>query len=155
MKTALFEKISLTQFESDGGSGYDGIKLPCRATAGSAGYDFFTPFDLIVEPGQKVTVPTGVRCLLAPDKFLVLLPKSGLGTRYGLILANTVGIIDSDYSGAKNEGHILVTLLNTGSQTVFIQKAKAFAQGLILSYFLTDDDGAAEARSGGHGSTGA
>ena len=154
METALFEKVPQEQFALDGGGDIANVRLPVRATAGSAGYDFFLPHAIELAPGEKITVPSGVRCLLAPSCFLAIVPKSGLGTKYCLGLANTVGIIDSDYYGAKNFGHILVALINRGAETVILPQGKAFVQGIILPYLTADNDGASGTRTGGHGSTG-
>ncbi len=154
MQTALFEKVPQEQFTLDGGGGLENVKLPIRATAGSAGYDFFLPHALELASGEKVTVPSGIRCRLAPNCFLAIVPKSGLGTKYCLGLANTVGIIDSDYYGAKNFGHILVTLVNRGAEKVVLPQGKAFVQGIILPYLTAGGDDASGTRTGGHGSTG-
>lgn len=88
------------------------IPLPRRATAGSAGYDFVCPVDVTLAPGEAVTIPTGIRCEMEPGWVLLLFPRSGLGFRHRLSLANTVGVIDSDYFHADNEGHILVRIVN-------------------------------------------
>ena len=93
---------------------YDDIKLPTRATTGSAGYDFFLPFnDLVLLPGTDCIIPTGIKCRMKPGWFLALYPRSGHGFKYKVCLANTVGVIDSDYYNCeKNEGHIIVKLCN-------------------------------------------
>ncbi|HRX13983.1 MAG TPA: deoxyuridine 5'-triphosphate nucleotidohydrolase [Eubacteriales bacterium] len=148
-----FEKVPKTQYIADGGKNYDDVILPARATSGSAGYDFFLPIDLDLKIGQKVTVPTGIRCKLDENAFLAIFPKSGLGVRYGLNLANTVGIVDSDYYGAKNYGHILITLVNNGDAPINLSKGKAFVQGIIMPYLKTGDDDVSAKRTGGHGST--
>jgi len=148
-----FEKVPKTQYIADGGQNYDDIILPLRATSGSAGYDFFLPAKLTLPIGKKITVPTGIRCKLDNDCFLAVFPKSGLGVKYRLNLANTVGIVDSDYYNAKNFGHILITLVNNGDQIIELDKGKAFVQGIIMSFYKTEDDEACEKRVGGHGST--
>jgi len=74
---------------------YDGIQLPRRATVGSAGYDFFAPFPVAFIPESPVLVPTGVRVRLDPDQFLMCVPRSGLGFKYGMRLRNGTGIIDA------------------------------------------------------------
>lgn len=152
-----FEKISCAQFEKDfcGKANYNDVILPKRATSGSAGYDFFAPFDFTLSSGETVTMPTGIRILLPKDKFLLICPRSGLGFKYRLQLDNTIGIIDSDYSGADNEGHIFIrmTLDSKQNKTLSIRKGEAFAQGIIMQYFVTDDDTAGGIRTGGFGST--
>lgn len=76
---------------------YDNISLPKRATKGSAGYDFFAPFDFSLNAGETILIPTGIRAEITDGWFLALFPRSGLGFKYRLQLDNTVGIIDSDY----------------------------------------------------------
>ena len=97
---------------------YEGIKLPRRATAGSAGYDFYMPADMSIAPGETVKIPTGIRVEMQEEWVLKCYPRSGLGFKYRLQLNNTVGIIDSDYFGSDNEGHIFAKL------TMIRRKAK-------------------------------
>lgn len=130
------------------------IILPKRATAESAGYDFFVPFNFIIGPGEEPIIPTGIKVKLDPGYFLMIVPRSGLGFKYQLCLANTVGIIDGDYfNNQNNEGHIMVKLINRGDRECFIKRGKAFCQGIILPYGLTIDDNATQERVGGIGST--
>ena len=152
-----FEKISKKRFTADlcGKCDYEDIKLPARATKNSAGYDFFAPFGFTLEPGKSVKIPTGIRVLLDDDKVLLIAPRSGLGFKYRLQLDNTVGVIDADYSGSDNEGHIFIKITNDSREekTLSVAKGEAFAQGVILQYFKTDDDSACSVRNGGFGST--
>ena len=76
---------------------YEEIKLPARATSGSAGYDFYTPAGFTLKPGESVKMPTGVRAEMEEGWVLQIFPRSSLGFKYRLQLNNTVGIIDSDY----------------------------------------------------------
>ena len=113
-KIGGFKKVSYEQFAADIKDVfpdfsednlreiYDGIKLPKRATAGSAGNDFFVPMDITLEPGQSIKVPTGIRVRINPGWWLGCFPRSGLGFKYRIQLDNTVGVIDSDYYNAKN-----------------------------------------------------
>lgn len=133
---------------------YDNIILPERATAGSAGYDIHTPFAFDMKPGESMTVLTGIRALIDPGCFLMIVPRSGLGFKYGIGLANTVGIVDSDYSDSDNEGHIYIKLVNRGDKTVSFNDGDRIAQGIFLPYAITDDDKAVASRNGGFGSTG-
>ena len=151
-----FEKVSRGRFVADGGdeSAYDGIKLPVRATAGSAGYDFFAPSDLSIPAGGTVKIPTGVRCRMVGDRVLAIFPRSGPGVKSRLALVNTVGITDADYYGADSEGHIMIKMTNNGDKDLFVEAGKGFAQGIFLRYYLTDDDAAVASRTGGFGSTG-
>ena len=123
-KIAKFEKVSRKQFQNDYLNSfpeltlknidliYDLVKLPKRATTGSAGYDFYAPFDIELAPGETIKVPTGIRCKIVDGWVLTMYPRSGLGFKFRLQLNNTVGIIDADYYGSSNEGHIYVKLTN-------------------------------------------
>ena len=155
MRTAAkFEKVSLETFSANGSKEiYEGIKLPKRATAKSAGYDFFSPISLKIAPNQTVTVATGVRALMPSDWCLMIFPRSGLGFKYRLRLNNTVGIIDADYSDSDNEGHIFIRMTNESDKTLEIPQGSAFAQGIFVQYLLTEDDNTVEIRNGGIGST--
>lgn len=156
-----FEKVSFDQYvNSIGGdvdlhAEYNNIKLPRRATTGSAGYDFFSPFNFELAPGETIKIPTGIRVLLDEDKFLAIYPRSGLGFKYRMQLDNTVGIVDSDYSWSDNEGHIFIKITNDGREgkTIHINKGEAFAQGIITQYFVTINDETNGIRNGGFGST--
>ncbi len=129
------------------------LKLPRRATAGSAGYDFHAPATFTLNPGETVKVPTGMRARIEAGWVLMLFPRSGLGFKYRLRLDNTVGIVDADYFGAENEGHIFVKLTNDGDNPLSVGAGEAFAQGVLLPFGLTLDDDAAGERTGGFGST--
>lgn len=158
---ARFMKVSRERFEADWRGAFpdrpapwEDLRLPQRATAGSAGYDFFTPTALELAPGESLAVPTGVRARIDPGWALLLFPRSGLGFKYRLMLNNTVGVVDSDYFGALNEGHIFIKLYNAGDRPLSVPAGAAFAQGVFLPYGLTDDDAAGGLRTGGFGSTG-
>ena len=134
---------------------YDGIKLPKRATKGSAGYDFYAPFDFTLAPGETIKIPTGIRAEMEEDWVLKLYPRSGLGFKYRLQMNNTVGIIDSDYFYSDNEGHIFVKITNDSNEgkTMEIAAGTGFVQGIFLEYGITVDDDAEGVRNGGFGST--
>lgn len=166
-----FEKVSFEQFEKDFKKIYDwcdnitedklreiydDIKLPSRATKGSAGYDFFAPFNIDIVQELYTTIPTGIRVILPQDKMLSIYPRSSLGFKHGMRLANTVGIIDSDYSYSDNEGHIMIEVTYDKPNLAHflrIDAGKAFAQGVITKYYTTDDDNVNNERNGGFGST--
>ncbi len=166
-RIARFEKVSLEQFregwtdtfgsaeEAEIRKIYDGIKLPKRATAGSAGYDFYAPATLKLEPGETVKVPTGIRVWMEPEWVLKCYPRSGLGFKFRLQLNNTVGIIDSDYYYSDNEGHIFSKITNDSNEgkTVEIKAGDGFMQGIFVEYGITMDDDATGIRNGGFGST--
>lgn len=134
---------------------YEGIRLPKRATSGSAGYDFFSPADFILEPGMTIKIPTGIRVEMDQEWVLKCYPRSGLGFKYRLQLNNTVGIIDSDYFFSDNEGHIFSKITNDTNEgkTVQIPADTGFMQGIFVEYGITVDDDATEVRNGGFGST--
>lgn len=166
-RIAKFQKVSWEQFlegwkdafpnteEEKIKEIYDGIRLPRRATAGSAGYDFFSPVDFELKPGETLKMPTGIRAWMEPDWVLKIYPRSGLGFKYRLQLNNTVGIIDSDYYNSDNEGHIFIKITNDSKEgkTVQVQENTGFAQGIFLEYGITVDDDATSVRNGGMGST--
>lgn len=163
-RIARFEKVSKAQFCSawqetfgtDGEAVYETIRLPRRATAGSAGYDFFAPALFTLSPGQTIKIPTGVRVWIENGWVLKLYPRSGLGFKYRLQLNNTVGIIDSDYYGADNEGHIFIKLTNDSNEErcLTVSAGDGFAQGIFVEYGITLDDECEGVRTGGFGSTG-
>ena len=134
---------------------YDGIKLPKRATSGSAGYDFYAPVTLTMKPGETVKVPTGIRVEMEENWVLKCYPRSGLGFKYRLQLNNTVGIIDSDYFYSDNEGHIFAKITNDTNEnkTVEIPEGTGFMQGIFVEYGITVDDDVTSVRNGGFGST--
>jgi dUTP pyrophosphatase len=134
---------------------YERIKLPKRATAGSAGYDFFTPVELVLKPGDTVKLPTGIRVEMEQDWVLKCYPRSGLGFKYRLQLNNTVGIIDSDYFHSDNEGHIFAKITNDSREgkTVCLEAGAGFMQGIFVEYGITVDDCVTAVRNGGLGST--
>jgi dUTP pyrophosphatase len=129
-------------------TGYESIILPKRATKDSAGYDFFAPEDINI----PCIVNTGVRVKISPGYVLCIFPRSGLGFKYGVRLANTVGVIDSDYYYAENEGHIIIKC--ESNENIVLKKGERFAQGIFLPFGITIDDEAEGFRTGGFGSTG-
>lgn len=157
-----FEKISFEQFEKDWSGEswtapiiYEQIKLPRRATTGSAGYDIFAPYDIEIPSKGTVKVPTGIRVLLDDDKFLAVYPRSGFGFKYKMQLYNSVGIVDMDYAFSDNEGHIWCKFYNDcpEGKTINIKQGEAMCQGIIQQFFKTEDDNANGTRNGGFGST--
>lgn len=164
-----FEKISERQFFTDfaeylsdecldtrdSRAIYNTIKLPKRATTGSAGYDIFCPYNITIPPKGTVKVPTGIRVILDDDKFLAIYPRSGLGFKYKMQFWNTIPVIDADYSGSDNEGHIWCKFFNDSpdNKTIIVKQGDAMCQGIIQQYFTTIDDVADGIRNGGMGST--
>mgnify|MGYP004554253275 CR=1 FL=1 len=162
-RVARFEIVSFEQFKSAFDNKteeeiktiYDGLILPKRATKGSAGYDFFAPFDIVLKPGETAKIPTGIRVYIEENYVLKLYPRSGLGFKYRLQLNNTVGIIDSDYYYSDNEGHIFAKITNDSNEakTVEIKAHTGFMQGIFVEYGITFDDDVTSIRNGGFGST--
>ena len=166
-RIAQFFKVSFDQFEKgikhvfptmsekEIEELYWDIKLPKRATTGSAGYDFFTPFEFTLKPGETIKIPTGIRAKMDEDWVLKLYPRSGLGFKFRLQLNNTVGIIDSDYFNSDNEGHIFAKITNDSKEekVLSVEKGAGFMQGIFLEYGITVDDEADGVRNGGFGST--
>lgn len=160
-RIAKFEKVSEERYAEDANTicrdkhdDFVNIRLPKRATVGSAGYDFYAPFSFTLKPGESIKIPTGIRCKIKSNWVLKLYPRSGHGFKYLVKLANTVGIIDSDYYNSDNEGHIMVKLVNTGDKVLEVSRGDAFCQGIFVEYGLTVDDEVYETRNGGFGSTG-
>lgn len=166
-KIAKFHKISYAQFEKDWKDTfpqtdmqeikqiYDCLKLPRRATSGSAGYDFFTPIAMTLKPAQTIKIPTGICAEMQEGWVLQLYPRSSLGFKYRLQLNNTVGIIDSDYVSSDNEGHIFAKLTNDSKEgkTVVLDAMAGFMQGIFLPFGICEDDETYAKRNGGFGST--
>lgn len=166
-RIAKFDKVSMKQF-SEGWCDtfgevsedqlqkiYDGIILPKRATAGSAGYDFFSPLKFTLKPGETIKIPTGIRVAIDDGWVLKLYPRSGLGFKFRLQMNNTVGIIDSDYFHSDNEGHIFAKITNDSNEgkVLELDAGTGFMQGIFLEYGITADDDVTAVRNGGFGST--
>lgn len=165
-RIAAFEKVSFEQFEKDFSknfpqvndvkSAYDSIKLPQRATAGSAGYDFYAPVELNLKKGESLLIPTGIRSKINNGWVLKIYPRSGLGFKHRVQLDNTVGIIDADYYNSSNEGHIMIKLscdAHDDGHGVAVNAGDGFAQGIFVQFGITFDDDASGVRDGGFGST--
>lgn len=126
----FFKKVSYEQFEKDmiaqfGHSNFENdrklikkiwenLQPPKRSTVGSAGYDFKAPFNFSLIQGGSIIIPTGYRCFLNSDEVLLIYPRSGQGFKHRLSICNTVGVIDSDYTEADNEGHVMIKLVYDG-----------------------------------------
>lgn len=165
-KIAQFEKVSFEQFQNDFLKNfpdtkdvkavYESIKMPKRATTGSAGYDFYAPVDITLKKGESVLIPTGIRSKIEDGWVLKIYPRSGLGFKHRVQLDNTVGIIDADYYNSSNEGHIMIKLscdAHDEGHSVTVSAGDGFAQGIFLQFGITFDDDADGVRDGGFGST--
>jgi len=130
------------------------INLPVRATNYSAGYDFESAEDLIIKKNQIVLVPTGVKAHMLKDEVLMIHPRSSLAIKNGLMMPNSVGVIDADYfNNPKNEGHIMIPLYHLKDEDVHIKKGEKIAQGIFQKYLTIVDDSTNNNRDGGFGST--
>lgn len=172
-RIAKFEKVSYEQFLDDWSktfnienldvpkrmqikSIYESIQLPKRSTCGSAGYDFFSTLTFNLYPNKSIMIPTGIRVKIEQGWVLKIYPRSGLGTKFRTQLDNTVGIIDSDYYYAKNQGHIFIKLTNDSKEGKMLQAnlLDKIVQGVFCEYGVTVDDETENYRVGGFGSTG-
>ncbi len=134
------------------------INLPVRKTKYSAGYDFEAAEDTVVPaftPGTNPTlIKTGVKAYMLDDEMLCLYNRSSNPKKKGLILANSVGIIDKDYYGnPDNDGHIMFAFYNIKEEDVLIKKGECIGQGIFQKYLVADDDESDGDRTGGFGST--
>lgn len=163
MDAIKFEKVSFQQYLLDNPlkdvetafKEWEEIKLPVRATKGSAGYDFFLPYDICLEDGQQLDVYTGIRCSMPINVVLLCMPKSGIGSRYRLQFNNTIGVVDCDFFYSDNEGHIKAVIINDNrlGQKLELNRGKAFFQGVFVNYLTTIDDCTNGIRNGGYEST--
>lgn len=145
-------------FEIAKGFENSNINLPVRSTKNSAGYDVEAAEDCIIpafKPGQKPTlVKTGIKAYMESDEVLILANRSSNPGKKGLILANSIGVVDSDYYGnPDNDGHIMYAFFNFKAEDVEIKKGDRIGQAIFQKYLVTDDDIAQGERTGGFGST--
>lgn len=172
-KVAKFEKVSYEQFKKDFIATYhknddtvddkyiryiyNNIKLPKRATSGSAGYDFYSPISFNIAPGDNFVFPTGIKAYMDEGWVLTVHIRSSMGFKYGVSLSNTTGIIDKDYyNNENNGGHIFVKLSNSDksfNKAITVINGNAVCQGIFLPFGITVDDEVNEIRVGGIGST--
>jgi dUTP pyrophosphatase len=132
-----------------------GVTIPKRATDASAGYDLASIEDVTINPQEIKLIPTGLKVLMPKTEALFVFPRSSLAIKKGILMSNSVGVVDADYYGNKNnEGHIMVPLLNIKSEPVTILKGERVAQGIFLAYLKTTDDETENiVRLGGFGSS--
>jgi dUTP pyrophosphatase len=133
------------------------IHIPVRKTKTSAGYDIEAAEDVVIpvfEKGIKpVLVPTGLKAFMESDECLLILNRSS-GPKKGFILANSVGLIDSDYyNNPDNEGHIFFAFYNSLDKELEVKKGDVIGQAVFTKFLVTDDDNAKGERKGGFGST--
>ena len=133
------------------------IHMPVRKTKNSAGYDVEAASDIVIEPyknGMKPTlIPTGLKAYCQDDEYYILVNRSS-GPKKGLVMANSVGIIDADYYGNEsNDGHFYFQYWNFGDKPLEIKKGDVIGQVIFQKYLTVDDDNATGMRTGGFGST--
>ena len=145
-------------FEVAKGFENEGINLPKRKTKYSAGYDIEAAEDVVIPSFKKgmnpTLVKTGIKAYMQDDEALMLYNRSSNPKKKGLILANSVGVVDKDYyENPDNDGHIMFAFYNIKDEDTIVKKGDAIGQGLFQKYFVTDDDVAEGERVGGFGST--
>ena len=129
-------------------------KMPIRATKNSAGYDIYSPIDIIIMPGTMEMIWTNIKALFQEDEVLLLCVTSGMG-KHGIMVANTIGVIDSDYYGnISNDGNLGFRLYNFGKDPYVIKVGDKIGQGIFMKYLTVDDEKEiSSTRVGGFGST--
>lgn len=129
--------------------------IPTRADNRSAGYDFYSPIDVVIKPNEQVLIWTNIKAYMKRNEVLELYVRSSVGIKKGLVLANTVGIIDSSYYGNEdNDGNIGICLKNTTDKDVTIEVGERIAQGVFQKYLVSDVDICLKkTRTGGIGSS--
>lgn len=153
-----FEKISFNQFKKDIVDDielYNSFNLPKRSTKESAGYDFESLIDYILEPDETIKIPLGIKVKLNPGEALLLIVRSSMGFKYNIRMCNQVGLIDQDYyDNPDNEGHMWIKIKNEGSLPFEIKKHDRICQGIIINYLTVDKEEKIEKeRTSGIGST--
>ena len=134
------------------------INLPVRKTKYSAGYDIEAAEDTVIPSfnnnNNPTLIPTGIKAYMADDEVLYLYNRSSNPKKKGLVLANSVGVIDKDYYGnPDNDGHIMFAFYNVKDEDITIKKGEAIGQAVFAKYLVSDDDEASGERTGGFGST--
>lgn len=133
----------------------DETLLPKRETARAAGYDLKAAETIVLSPGEIKLVPTGVKAYMQAGEVLYLYDRSSNPRKKGLVLINSVGVIDGDYYGnPDNEGHIFAQMKNITETTVTVEAGERIVQAVFAPFLLADGDKATGQRTGGFGSTG-
>lgn len=130
------------------------IVMPARSTKNSAGYDFYLPEKIIIPPKQTVFVWTDIKVKMPSDEVLLLFMRSSIGIKKHCMLANTVGVIDSDYYGnPDNDGNIGIAIYNYGNDEVIFNENEKIMQGIFIKFLKIPNDFILMNRNGGFGST--
>lgn len=157
-----FEKISELQFLKDIENGqfidrpnYNDVKIPQRATSKSAGYDIYSPVNVIIPAHQQIMIPTGLKVNMEDDDVMLIIIRSSLGIKRGLSIPNQTCVIDADYyNNINNEGHFWVCLKNNTSEPFHLEIGDRFSQAIFIKYNKVDNDEPIQkSRDGGFGST--
>lgn len=131
------------------------IPLPSRSTGGAAGYDFFSPIEALIGVDETVFIWTDIKASLGDGECLKIYARSSMALKRGLILKNSIGIVDSDYfENDSNDGNIAIALWNVSGSPQLINKGEKIAQGIFELFLKTSDDNQIDLRTGGFGSTG-
>ena len=129
------------------------IKLPTRASERSAGYDFYSPVDITINPNESALVWTDVKAHMYYDNVLLIFVRSSMG-KHPVVIANGTGVIDSDYYGNEStDGNIGFRLLNLGDKPYEIKVGDRIGQGVFVKYGTIKDDHTSGTRTGGFGSS--
>ena len=135
--------------------GYEHVNLPKRKTKQSAGYDIESAVNVVINPGETKLIPTGIKAYMDENEWLGIYIRSSIAVKYGIILANSVAVIDSDYyNNPDNEGHLMLPIRNVSGMPYTVKKGDRIAQGIFHRYYKVDNDSADGDRTGGMGSTG-
>ena len=134
------------------------INMPVRKTKYSAGYDIEAAEDIVIPSFKKgmnpVLVKTGLKAYMQDDEYLKLCNRSSNPKKKGLILANSIGVVDSDYYGnPDNDGHTMFAFYNIKDEDTFIKKGECIGQAIFEKFLVADNDNATGDRLGGFGST--
>ena len=150
--------MKLRGFEIAKGWEDKGINMPARKTKYSAGYDVEAAEDTVIpsfELGTRpVLVKTGLKAYCQNDEYIKLVNRSSNPGKKGLVLANSIGVVDADYyNNSDNDGHFMFAYYNFFKEDVIIHKGDVIGQVIFEKYLITDDDNASGERKGGFGST--
>ncbi len=153
-----FEKISFDQFKldvCDDTNLYDTFNIPARSTKDSAGYDFESLYDFVLEPNEIKKIPMGIKASMNTGEVLLLAVRSSMGFKYNVRMCNQIGIIDKDYyNNVDNEGHIWIKIQNEGKEKFVVKKGDKIVQGIFIQFLTIDNEEKIEkCRISGIGST--